>query len=57
MMPLLAVLLVLMPMPVLLLMLMLVMAMQVLAVFTLMPEMPSLVLPAALTAMIFEYKT
>ena len=46
----------LMPMPVLLLAL-LVMAMQVLAVFALMPEMLALVLPAVLTAMIFEYKT
>ena len=55
-MPLLAMLLVLIPMPVLLLAL-LVMAMQVLAVFALMPEMPGLVLPAVLTAMIFEYKT
>ena len=52
----LAVLLVLMPMPVLLLAL-LAMAMQVSAVFALMPEMPDLVLPAVLTATIFEYKT
>ena len=52
----LAVLLVLVPMPVLLLAL-LAMAMQVLAVFALMPEMPTLVLQAVLIAMIFEYKT